>query len=354
MGYVSLGLDVSPYATLLSRVKTTPLLRREVSRIRRWLHGLRKSPPHTDIRRDQSDTIIEAYFPKANFENLLWIRSCIEREFRTNHGIREFLMVGLLAVVEDCSNRKKDGNGLATRPSKVLKPLDVFAAHVDSMLRDMLDLPPSRALSFTHTVSAKKMAMALADVISVHERSLGAIIFSPPYPNSFDYFESYKLELLFGRLFDISSLRASRKELIRNYRQSGKSEPQSDLPTVELLIREIMANVPKKELAIGVRDGRSRLLPNLLRGYFVDMRDVVAAAHCAMPLGTRMHIVVDQSAYVGVPIPTDLLVAEICTQLGFTFEHLTLCRRARTSAQQLRRAPVLGGLLRETVVTVRR
>lgn len=31
-------------------------------------------------------------------------------------------------------------------------------------------------------------------------KKLGAIIFSPPYANSFDYFESYKMELLFGQL----------------------------------------------------------------------------------------------------------------------------------------------------------
>ncbi len=67
-----------------------------------------------------------------------------------------------------------------------------------------------------------------------------------------------------------------------------------------------------------------------------------------------MHIVVDQSAYVGVPVPTDLLLGEIGRGLGFEFEQLTLCRRARTSAQQLREFPILGKLIRETVVTLRR
>jgi site-specific DNA-methyltransferase (adenine-specific) len=186
------------------------------------------------------------------------------------------------------------------------------------------------------------------------EKSLGAVIFSPPYANSFDYYESYKLELLMGDFFSIESISEERKNLIRSYRQMGKSEKVPELPTLEKLIDEIMKRLPAKEQASGVRDGRSRLLPNMLRGYFQDMKEFLIRASSAMPSGSYMAIIVDQSAYLGVLVPTDLLLAEIATDCGFQFEKLVICRRARTSGQQLNMQPALGEVLRESAVILRR
>ena len=355
MGYISLGLDVSPYATLLSRVKTAGLSEHDVNRASAWLRELDCSLRETTIGLgDPVDEYLASYFPEANLDSLLRIRSRIEADFRLANGLREFLLVALLAIVEECSNHKKDGNGLARRPSRVENVIELFETQVNLMLSDTAAIGPISVASFTHTETAKRLQHAAADFAEARKLMLGAIVFSPPYPNSFDYFESYKLELLFGRLFDLDTIRSARQDLIRSYRQSGKSNPIAELPSVEMLIDEINERIPLKEAVRGVPDGRSRLLPNLLRGYFGDMQEVMQAAFDAMPSGARMHIVVDQSAYVGVPVPTDLLLGEIGRGLGFEFEQLTLCRRARTSAQQLREFPILGKLIRETVVTLRR
>jgi site-specific DNA-methyltransferase (adenine-specific) len=67
-----------------------------------------------------------------------------------------------------------------------------------------------------------------------------------------------------------------------------------------------------------------------------------------------MAIVVDQSAYLGVLVPTDLILAEIAKNLGFTFEKLVICRRAKTSGQQMNMQPMLGEVLRESAVILRR
>ena len=73
-----------------------------------------------------------------------------------------------------------------------------------------------------------------------------------------------------------------------------------------------------------------------------------------MPPGSYMAIVVDQSAYLGVLVPTDLLLAEIAMQVGFQFENLVICRKAKTSGQQLNMQPALTEVLRESAVILRR
>ena len=65
-----------------------------------------------------------------------------------------------------------------------------------------------------------------------------------------------------------------------------------------------------------------------------------------------MHIVVDQSSYLGVPIPTDTILAKIAEDVGFKVKRVTVCRTANTSGQQLKLYPDLRLLLRESIVTL--
>lgn len=58
------------------------------------------------------------------------------------------------------------------------------------------------------------------------------------------------------------------------------------------------------------------------------------------------YVVVDQSAYAGVLIPTDQILASIGERIGFRVRQLIRCRKATTSGQQLRMFPHLNGTLR--------
>lgn len=350
----SVGSDVSPYAVLVSRVKTTPLLETERQRILTFLNTLSEGKNGISVPKSELVNYLIHYFPPQNFRKLIQIKRQIEELFPRDTRERDFLVVSLLAIIEASSNRKKDGNGLASRPSQVTDVLGLFQEQVNLMLTDIQAATWLNVPSNSIVGSALKIDETIADSSRFFQKSLGAVIFSPPYANSFDYYESYKLELLMGDFFTVESINEERKKLIRSYRQMGKSKKVTELPTLEKLIDEIMKRLPAKEEASGVRDGRSRLLPNMLRGYFQDMKEFLERSSSAMPSGSYMAIIVDQSAYLGVLVPTDLLLAEIGMSCGFHFEKLVICRRARTSGQQLNLQPALGQVLRETAVILRR
>lgn len=90
----------------------------------------------------------------------------------------------------------------------------------------------------------------------------------------------------------------------------------------------------------------------MLRGYFEDMGAVIAGGFSALSPGGTMHIVVDQSAYVGIPIPTDLIFGMLAEDVGFEVSSVINCRRANTSGQQLKKFPYLKSLLRESIVSL--
>jgi site-specific DNA-methyltransferase (adenine-specific) len=351
-GFVSVGFDINPYAVLASRVKTSLLSANDSEAVARALGHIARGSVERPVGVGVSDGALARYFPPRNLAVLRSLQRWV------NHWpagrVRDFLTLALLSIVEDCSNRRKDGNGLATRPSPVGDPLSLFVERTSAMLRETQEQAAFHAApATTQLLSAIGFDKSPEAAALALEGNVGAIVFSPPYPNSFDYFESYKLELLFGGLVKEQDFGLQRQAAVRSYRQSG-TLPPSDLPLVENLIDAIMAELPRKEALTGTRDGRTRLVPNLLRGYFSDMREVLRSCAAVVTPGGRVHIIVDQSAYAGVAVPTDLILADIGKQTGFALERLAFCRRARTSAQQLRLQPGLQGLLRETIVTLSR
>ncbi|MDC5154649.1 hypothetical protein OHW42_11775, partial [Acinetobacter baumannii] len=91
---------------------------------------------------------------------------------------------------------------------------------------------------------------------------------------------------------------------------------------------------------------------NMLRAYFEDMYIVCKKAYEQLDYDGTMHIVVDQSSYLGSPIATDLLLAKICEDIGFEVKEIIECRKAKTSGQQLKSYPYLKNLLRESIISV--
>ena len=166
--------------------------------------------------------------------NLLELKNTIDEV--GNPVSKQILTAGWFFILESCSNRKKDGNGLATRPAPVTDVISHFKEVIAEILTDYSRFPFGKNIC-TDVLTAS--ALNFSEHCQLFEqkckKKLGAIIFSPPYANAFDYYESYKMELLFGRLYDMEDYQAHKKEQIRNYRISYGRDIQCDYPTVELL-----------------------------------------------------------------------------------------------------------------------
>jgi len=346
-GYSAFGSDVNPYCQLIVSTKLLRPSTEDIEGVRQFVATIRKD---MDVE-DNTDRLLADYFPDRNRQALLIIERQIQNVTATN--VRRILLAGWFFILEMCSNRKKDGNGLATRPSPVN---DVYACYenvIDDILSDYNKYPlPHTANCTVYTGSATDFSDYARDFSLVSGKELGAVIFSPPYANSFDYFESYKLELLFGGFFTWDEFKAAKRKLIRNYRISTKEKIYTPYDIVEALCNEVELAIPQKEAITGKRDGRTRLMPNMLRSYFNDMGDVLKQLYEAMPKGSRCYIVVDQSAYVGVIVPTDMVLAQIAEEIGLSVEYISVCRRAATSAQQLLMYPYLKDSLRESIVSL--
>lgn len=166
-------------------------------------------------------------------------------------------------------------------------------------------------------------------------------VFSPPYPNSFDYTDVYNVELwVLGYLTDNASNRALRESTLRSHVQikrdmSAKASNSSALrQSVEHLQRV-----------------RSRLwnpyIPEMIEAYADDMRSVLSALQTRLRPGGRTYMVVGDSRYAGIDVPVAKILVEEASALGFEVVRAEPCRSMRASPQQGGRAE-----LQETLIVL--
>lgn len=346
-GFSGFGIDINPFCELIIRTKLLNPSNEDYAEVFSFLARIKSAPIKKSSRRPP----LSEYFPENNLISMLYLDNAI-KEVKSPVA-NTILRAAWFFTIEPASNRKKDGNGLATVPSKVSDVIDFFSNVTKHILSDFMSHPlPSNYLAKAYIGSACDFANYSNMFAKETGKTLGAVIFSPPYANSFDYFESYKMELLFGHLLSAEDYQKYKKQQIRNYRICYGKELHSDYPFVEAICQEIMTEIPIKEAQSGKKDSRTRLMPNMLRGYFQDMGIVLKQIYNALPSKRKCFIVVDQSSYVGVIVPTDVLLAKIAEAIGFNVISISICRKAATSAQQFKKYPYLKDSLRESIVTL--
>lgn len=154
-------------------------------------------------------------------------------------------------------------------------------------------------------------------------------VFSPPYPNSFDYTDVYNVELwTVGYLSDSGMNKRLRDSTVRSHVQikrrfSVLTEPRS---------RMLAATIGK----LGrVRDKLwDKDIPEMVDAYFDDMRTVLLGLRHKMRQKGRAFIVVGDSRYANVSVPVAKILAEEAPHLGYKVCSVEPFRSMRTSPQQ--------------------
>jgi hypothetical protein len=154
-------------------------------------------------------------------------------------------------------------------------------------------------------------------------------VFSPPYPNSFDYTDVYNLELwVLGYLADAGANRRLRQATFRSHVQVQWDDDVVECPVVSAtLARTIERLTAAKERLWDPR------LIGMLQAYFQDMAGILCDLRRTLNAGGRAIMVVGDSCYAGVRIDTTTILREIGTQLGFAVLEETPIRSMRSSAQ---------------------
>lgn len=168
-------------------------------------------------------------------------------------------------------------------------------------------------------------------------------VFSPPYPNSFDYTDVYNVELwVCGYLKCRADNRSLRLSTLRSHVQIARpfDTPELGSSTLNRVVGELIS--VRSELW-------NRHIPDMVAAYFADMCAIIERLQKALVCGGRVYMVVGDSRYAGVHIPVASILNELALARGFSTAGQEPFRSMRASPQQGGRAE-----LTETLLTLSR
>jgi len=164
-------------------------------------------------------------------------------------------------------------------------------------------------------------------------------VFSPPYPNSFDYTDVYNLELwMLGYLSASSDNQTLRRSTLSSHVQlQRKFAPAPD---------ESRSLTNTLDLLEDVRpDLWSPWIPEMVGAYFADLLMVLERTHKALSRGGKAWIVVGDSSYAGIAVPTAKVLKELTDGAGWSGVTIEKLRQLSSSAQQRKVANLFESLV---------
>jgi len=354
----SVGIDINPVSVRVTRAKSHNYTEGQLRRIREQVDIIVRLHSGLPSAKVPALGIIDKVFKPDILEALLTARHIIDEE--PDPWVHDFLLVGWLSILERVSNVFKEGNGIKYRNRKrtasgyitipweqlhLLLPegfalvTSRLAEQYGDMLAD-LDEIPYRA----EPLVVEGTALRCGE--HVESGSVSLCVFSPPYCNNFNYMKIFKVELWMGGFVD------NYKDLLALNHRALRSHVETviDVPA-ELHLPEELHRV--LEWVRGAELWHAKI-PGAILAYFVDMRLVLEQIWGALESGGQCHIVVGNSAYGGVVVPTDLLLAKIANDIGYDVEQLIVARHLTTSSQQRAQLNGLLDALRETVIILRK
>lgn len=153
-------------------------------------------------------------------------------------------------------------------------------------------------------------------------------LFSPPYPNSFDYTDVYNVELwALGYLKTFDGNRRLREATLSSHVQVSRSfaRPPSGSPLLD-------------EAMIGLIEARKELwdarIPDMVGAYFADMMSIIGSIGGKLSPEGSLWLVVGDSRYAGIQISTAEIIGQLAAQRNWRLRGYEPFRSMRLSAQQ--------------------
>lgn len=245
--------------------------------------------------------------------------------------IRNLYRLLLIASAMDNANASKDGKCLRYKKnwqgSKYGKEsfFDTFRERAEMLESDLENCP----------ISKNKAKIIQGDSrlklrYQIH-KPFKLCITSPPYLNSFDYCDIYRPELFLGKFITGNEdLKKLRLKTIRSHVQVNWPAPKKS--NFGYLYKQVMADLAERREFLW-----NKKIPIMIQAYFEDMGNIFLDLKKNAQKDASFWLIVSTSAYAGIEIPVDLILAEIGSRIGWNLEEIVVLRYLRNSTQNAKR-----------------
>lgn len=285
-------------------------------------------------------------FHDASLDGILDIRYAI-RTVVDDERYRNLFTIALASIILQASNVFRNGKCLSYKKgwkSKIISRNDVhqlFIDKLDTVIAEDVKILASQPVTVSN-IDLCCFGDVRRSIEIVPDNTLDLIITSPPYLNSRDYTDIYMLELKVLQLVNShEDLQKLRKSTLRSHVQVKYSKVKP------------IENARLKNCLSDMKDSKSKCwnsdILNMICGYFEDMQELFEAFSRKLKQGGVVYFNVANSAYYGVEVPVDAIIADIAEDCGLKVREIRKARDIKTSPQQ---SKLLGKKLHESVIVI--
>ena len=264
-------------------------------------------------------------FSRAVAGRLLAYRAAIENV--QDAACRRLFRVVLASTAIPASNVVVSGKGRRYR--RGWQERENLSELVDELFRDgvLQALYDLRRFSSRRCLDYRVLrgdARSLTKDIGPHDLA----VFSPPYPNSFDYTDVYNVELwTLGYLNSQEENTQLRHATLRSHVQllrkfNGREFGSTTLKATITALSEVRHKLWNPHI------------PEMIGGYAEDLMTVMDELSRGLRRRGRVYVIVGDSRYASVDVPVAKILTEIVQSLSYRVIGLESCRSMRSSPQQ--------------------
>ena len=264
-------------------------------------------------------------FSRAVARRILAYRKAIDRV--KDETCKRLFRVALASAAIPASNVVVSGKGRRYRKGWRLRERDpivvdeLFRSGILGAFHDLRRFASRRCLDYT---LLRGDARIMAADIGPHDLA----VFSPPYPNSFDYTDVYNVELwALGYLRNSEGNTKLRHATLRSHVQISRDFSDHGVCSPALTTTIAALSQVRDELW-------NRNIPEMIGAYAADLAIVLKHLRRGLRIRGRAYIVVGDSRYAGIDIPVAKILTEIAGSLCYRIVDLESSRSMRSSPQQ--------------------
>lgn len=236
------------------------------------------------------------------------------------------LRLALISSLMECCNAIKDGKCLRYSKDWQSQGLnsndlrEVFRTKALTIISDLIEHEfKGSGLKLLEGDSRERLKRIKANTYDL-------VVTSPPYLNSFDYSDVYRPELFAGSFTNSNDdLRRVRMQTLRSHIQVNW-DPSYEISSS--MLPPILAQLKEREDKLW-----DKRLISMVKAYFSDMADILKECGRVVRPNGQAWIVVSTSAYAGIEIPVDLILADIGCRYGWSLRGVNVLRNIRSSSQ---------------------
>jgi len=273
------------------------------------------------------------------------INSRISELVASENRYSKLFKISLAAILINISNVFRNGKCLSYKTNwenNKIKRRDVhkiFLKHCKEVILADLKTKESSKLK-VHNYLYCYNGDSRKEIKDLINKSIDLVITSPPYLNSRDYTDIYRLELWILKFI----MKFEEEKKIRKSAFTSHVQVQLKSTTHPQIkeLRNYLSHIKQYNNKLWNKN-----IPNMIKGYFYDFENLLKDLLPKLKTKAKIYINISNSAYFGKICEVDVILAKIAKKQGYKIIEIRLARYIKSSSQQK-----LNEKIRESVIVL--